>query len=781
MPEPAGPSSWDALYPGGATGSNFRAFFEAVTDVLLVGDLDGRVIYANPAATTKLGYTPAQLASMHILDLHPQSVRPEAEDIFSKMFRGELDSCPLPLQSASGALVPVETRVWLGEWDGRSCVFGISKDLSREQEALQRFDRLFRSNPLPMALSDMDLGVFVDVNRAFTTTLGYSRDEILGKSTRDLHLWLDPDAQAAVARQLVERGSVAEAELQVRRADGQVLEGVFSGEIIHTQGSTYALTVMIDMTERIRVHREFLHSENLLHGLAKATQRLLSERELTEVDIAESLGILGTAVGVDRVYIFEQEDAEDGSRGYCSQRYEWASALAEPQIDNPDLQRIPWELVAPRWYDTFVQGGFIAGDVDDFPDNERAALEPQDVRSVLVLPIHLHDRLWGFIGFDACTATREWDSAEVVLLEAAASGFAIAIERERLQQQLAASAAFHLERADASEARFRTIFEQAPLGIVTVDTASGRFTEANLAYCALVGRDEDALRAISFWDIVPPADTAALRSFTRLVVEEVGVARMEHRLVRPDGSEVTVSVTAVLQRGTASAPDHIVGIVEDITERRRAASAMLDAQMSMIYALAKLAESRDDDTGKHLERVQHLCRALAEEVTTTAGALDDEFVELLFNAAPLHDVGKVGVPDAILLKPGRLTPDEFEIAKTHAVIGAETLAAVRGRYPNNDFINMGIDVALYHHERWDGGGYPEGLAGEDIPLAARIMAVADVYEALRSVRCYKAPVSHEEAVRTIAAGADTQFDPAIVEAFLRVADEFERIWGARQV
>lgn len=203
-----------------------------------------------------------------------------------------------------------------------------------------------------------------------------------------------------------------------------------------------------------------------------------------------------------------------------------------------------------------------------------------------------------------------------------------------------------------------------------------------------------------------------------------------------------------------------------------------ESQMAMIFALAKLTESRDDDTGRHLERVQSYCRKLAEqivEVPEYSGKIDNGFVENIFYACPLHDIGKVGIADSILLKPGKLTPDEFEIMKTHTLIGARTLEAVREKYPHNDFINMGIEIARSHNERWDGSGYPDGLSGEEIPLSARIMSVADVYDALRARRVYKPTYTHRETTEIIRKGAGTQFDPKLVEIYGNLEEEFREI------
>lgn len=202
-----------------------------------------------------------------------------------------------------------------------------------------------------------------------------------------------------------------------------------------------------------------------------------------------------------------------------------------------------------------------------------------------------------------------------------------------------------------------------------------------------------------------------------------------------------------------------------------------DSQMSTIFALSKLAESCDADTGKHLERVQIFCRILAERLSQEPpfrSMIDKEFIRDISNASPLHDIEKVSIADNILLKPDKLTPEEFEAMKAHTIIGAQTLGDVKSLYPGNNFINMGIFIARSHHERWDGNGYPDSLAGESIPLAARIMTIADVYDALRSKRCYKESMTRLQSRETIINGSGKNFDPILVNAFSGVEEEFDR-------
>jgi putative two-component system response regulator len=203
------------------------------------------------------------------------------------------------------------------------------------------------------------------------------------------------------------------------------------------------------------------------------------------------------------------------------------------------------------------------------------------------------------------------------------------------------------------------------------------------------------------------------------------------------------------------------------------------AQFGTIFALSNLAESRDTDTGEHLVRVQHYCRALAGALARLpkyAGVIDADYIETLVVASPLHDIGKVGIPDNILQKPGKLTEEEFEVMKRHPVLGAATLLAVANNHDGNAFIRMGIEVVECHHEKWDGTGYPHGLPGDAIPLSARIMALADVYDALRSKRCYKPEFSHETSRAIVLEGRGSHFDPDAVDCFLQIENEFDAIW-----
>lgn len=196
---------------------------------------------------------------------------------------------------------------------------------------------------------------------------------------------------------------------------------------------------------------------------------------------------------------------------------------------------------------------------------------------------------------------------------------------------------------------------------------------------------------------------------------------------------------------------------------------------ALILALAKLTDYRDTDTGRHLERICAYSVALAEGLAGELPEIDRAFVDHLRVAASLHDIGKVGIPDSILLKESGLTEEERRVMQRHTIIGADTLRAVCDMLGDDPVVTMAIEIAQGHHEWWDGTGYPRGISSESIPLSARIVALADVYDALTSRRCYKSAMAHGEACALIKAGRGTQFDPAVVDAFESIADTFDRI------
>lgn len=220
-----------------------------------------------------------------------------------------------------------------------------------------------------------------------------------------------------------------------------------------------------------------------------------------------------------------------------------------------------------------------------------------------------------------------------------------------------------------------------------------------------------------------------------------------------------------------------------VQERTKELALTRDAT---ILSMAALAETRDQETGNHIRRTQMYVRVLAEHLRNHPDfrqMLDDRTIEMLFKSAPLHDIGKIGIPDSILLKPGKLEPEEYAVMKTHTRLGKDAILAAEACLvdlspdddTNTSFLSYAREIAYCHHEQWNGNGYPQGLKGDDIPLSARLMAVADVYDALRSARPYKPALSHQQTARMILDSAGHHFDPRVVEAFILQEAEFARI------
>ena len=322
----------------------------------------------------------------------------------------------------------------------------------------------------------------------------------------------------------------------------------------------------------------------------------------------------------------------------------------------------------------------------------------------------------------------------------------------------------------------------------------------------IVDDDEDALEILEYalkqfgYDVTAARDGREALDLVRsgqfrIVVSDWEMPQMTgvelcQEIRKRSASSYVYIILLTSRHGTQSVVDGINAGADDflskpfqpqeLVVRIRAGERILslESRELIIFGMAKLAESRDPETGAHLERMREYCRVIAEHLSQQPrfrDEVDGDYVQRVFMTSPLHDIGKVGIPDRILLKAGRLTSEEFEVMKEHAEIGARTLDAAVSAHPEAKFLCMAREIARHHHEKFDGTGYPDGLAGENIPLCARIVALADVYDALTTKRVYKDAFSHEKAVAIIREGRSRHFDPDIVDAFEANLDRFVEI------
>jgi PAS domain S-box-containing protein len=260
---------------------NFQTFFETIDDPMIILKPDGEILRTNPALRKKLGYSSEELRSMYIVDLYPSEYQNEIMEIFkdNRSFNS------LPFQKRNDAILPVETRFWKGVFDGEDCVFGISKDISIQDSAIDKFNKLFNNNPTLMAMSDLSEGCFVEVNNTFLEKLGYEKEEIIGKSSKELQLFVESEKQKKIADILSKEGHIKNVELDVRRKDGAIITGLFSGDIIENQGEKIFLTVMTDITAQKKAKKELQEKIDVLERYKKVTV----DRELKMVELKKEI------------------------------------------------------------------------------------------------------------------------------------------------------------------------------------------------------------------------------------------------------------------------------------------------------------------------------------------------------------------------------------------------------------------------------------------------------------------------------------------------------------
>jgi len=415
---------------------NFRAFFESMDDMIFITNMLGKFVFVNDAVVDKLGYSKEEISTMNVIDLHPIEVRTEASIIFDEMLEHKRASCPLPLNTKENLKIPVETKIWHGKWNDTECVFGISKDLTDQQEALQKFNRLFENNPALMALSSLPDRKFTEVNNEFVKKLQYSKEEIIGKTSKELDLFYDAESLDKIYNELNIRGVIRNVEMKIKTKRGRILQGLFSGEIIESQGKKHLLTVMIDISELKKVEEKMrLQSVELSYSLNQ--QALLSEIALRlnmidtfTIRINDILALIGNHIKVSRIYIFE--DTLDGI--YTNNSFEWCNEGVIPQLN--DLQNIPYEMI-PSWKLFFENYGLVYSEnISELPQDLRDILEPQGIKSIIVYPLYVKGNFFGFIGFDECVRFQKWTKSELEFLRTLSGIIANAYERKIIEEEL---------------------------------------------------------------------------------------------------------------------------------------------------------------------------------------------------------------------------------------------------------------------------------------------------------------------------------------------------------
>jgi PAS domain S-box-containing protein len=505
---------------------NFRRFFDTMDDIIVVVDTDGRIIHANSTASLKLGYTPDELKTMHVLDLNPKSQRQEAERILKEIFEGKRDTCPLPLAKKDGTLIPAENRIWFGKWSGTDCVFGICKDLSKEQEALQKFNRLFEFNPNPLAVGSIPDGKFVEINESFLTTLGFSREEVIGRTPGELSLFVNPKAQENAAQGLVDGRLTGNIELQVRKKDGGILDGLFFGTVIDSQGEKFLLTVMLDVTDR------------------KAADALLKESEAK------------FRTFVDFTHDWEYWITPDGRITHTAPSCERITGYpAADFINNPDLLGL---IVHPEDQGKWT---FHRGEITDASGPQKIDFRIVDRNGRIVWIAH---SCQGVFGPDGAWLGRRASNRDVT-------------QRLNAERQIVE----HLSMIEG-------VLKNAAEGICVCHSVDEypfmRFTQWNQWMTEITGYSMDEINRLGWYQSMYPDPELQNRAIERMARMRTGDdIRGEEWVITTQGGQARPVLISTSLLTDSKGANHVLAVIHDITDRKRLEAERLEIERNLLH------------------------------------------------------------------------------------------------------------------------------------------------------------------------------------------------------
>jgi PAS domain S-box-containing protein len=341
-----------------------------------------------------------------------------------------------------------------------------------------------------------------------------------------------------------------------------------------------------------------------------------------------------------------------------------------------------------------------------------------------------------------------------------------------------------------SEKKYRSVLESIEEGYFEVDP-KGNFTFFNDSVSRILGYSREELMGMNYREYSTRETSEKMfRIFNKVYTSGKTANISEYEIIKKDGTIKYLEFSVSPMKNKEKKITGGRGVARDVTEHLRAKKEKRElenklhkARAATILGLAKLSEYRDKGTGEHLERIREYAKIIAEQMAELPSYKDyitEKYIDDIYQSSILHDIGKVGIQDSVLLKPGKLNPEEFDIIKRHTILGGDALAEIESQIGGRSFLILGKEIAYYHHEKWDGTGYPDGLKGEDIPLSARMVAIADVYDALTTKRFYKEAFTHEKSMEIIIGLKGSHFDPDVVDAFMANEKSFSRICAEKR-
>ena len=747
--------------------ARLRRVLDGMAEGVAETTLDGRIVMVNEAFGRMVGYSSAEEVMTKVTDVTALYADPakRTEFIDAALRADGLSRADAELVARDGHHVWVRAKFRPTRDDDDGEVTGmhiIAEDVSatraaeaQAREAEERLHFAFQDNPMPLLVVEFtDAGSIVSsANTALERMLGYGPGELVGA---DVDRFVHPDdveAERANGPHEGEGHARATFESRRRHRDGHWIPVSITAVTLESAtGRWYAIAAMEDITARRAAQEELLKALRQVEFRARAERALADLAQLTlEATEFESLGrsacgLVARILAVDFCSILLP--AEDGSGLEISAEWGW---------DRRILATVDTEQGSDSQASYAARHGRPVI-VDDWHTETRFTRSPlqaaHDARSGLSVAIRHDQSTIGVVGVQTRTL-RRFDDAAVTFLESAAKLVGIGLRQQRVMRSLT-----------ESRQTLQAIVDNAPVAIHVLDP-DGRFLIVNRELERIIGMPRDLLMGRMRSDIPRLAPGAPLAE----LVDGIGALRhrtpiaLEHTTTEPDGIHSYLSVDFPLLDAAGNAYG-VGGISTDVTELVHSRAETRAAWLESMGRLARAVEYRDDDTGKHIERMA----AYADLIARALG-LSDERCAQIRAAAAMHDLGKIATPDRVLLKRGRLTDDERTIMQAHPEVGYRLLAG-----SGSQQLELAATIAYTHHEWFDGSGYPRGLAGDAIPIEGRIVAIAASFDALTADRVYRKAMPIDDAVELMRADRG-HFDPEVLEHFLGRLDQVKRVWA----